>query len=717
VSDDLYRVIHVDQMHCWLYILGKKNSTPKKWKIKKILTCLQDGLFVIEGDDPQSKHQLVKDEDLTIMEHVKRDYAYKVVLSMINNGNTFNADILVSSKRADIIRGTAQRFGISAKTVLRYLRQYWENGMTKDAMLPNYARCGGKNRKRNHTDVKLGRHNATEKVYGKANPMYDSDTQRMIMDEALRRHYKPGVTYLDILDKILADYYTIPDDTQDKTLSTQHTRLVAPEYRLTYKQLYRYIQTEWDANPKRLQQLKHGTRRYDQNHRSMLGNASAEAYYPGAVVQLDPTPLDINLVFTLQRYIVIGTPTVYLLVDMYSKAIVGFSIAIKRPSWRTALPALVNTFNDKVQFCNDFGIAINADEWPMQGLPKIILSDNGEFVSLASTCLPQKLDVTVQNAPSYRCDFKGLVERKIGYLNQRVRKLDGGKPAIWNRGDANTEKKACLTTYELTQILILTILYYNNHHHLKDYVLDADQIADQVPPIPNALWTWGVANRGGKLRSADREKVMLNLLPECHISITSEGFRCKGRIYHSDNYLLEDQLAVRSRAKGRNKFDGVYDPWHPDTIYCQLEPRRPFEILRLADEYKDFKDLHIEDWNAYDDHMNESRLELTHQQTQARITYKANVNTITGTAKVQTNEDIKIVGKSKNSRAKNKKDSREIEHELQQGEYLPAPNQQPSTPDKAFKNMTGKSKDQYVAPPKRTSYIRSLEQENSDDQE
>ncbi len=738
--DPLYRVIFIEGKYYWLFQLQEKkkeeeekdpnkekektqkraNLNPERRKIKTVSEDLATGKAIIELEDPRAKKQLIKENGITPKEREIRDFAYRVVLALTKDNNgQFNPDILVHSKRIEIITRVAKEFAISSKTALRYLRQFWDGGMTQDAMLPSLVNCGARKQVRNHKGVKLGNPNAIEKAMGKSEPRFSSVELRLIMAETLRTEFKPGMEYTDILKIILDTYFSLPNETQTTSISTKSELAVSGNQLLTYRQLYHFIETVWQKNPKLLQRLKHGERRFNQNYRALTGNASAEARAPGAVVQLDPTPLDIDIAFTLQRYFLVGSPTVYLLMDVYSKCIVGFSISVKPASWRTALPALVNAFDDKVEFCARYGITITADEWPCMGLPKKIITDNAEFASQASNFLPAKLNIDVDNEPSYRCDLKGLVERRLGLTNKVVRKLPGGKAPIRNRGDANTTDRVCLTLYELTQILILTILYYNNFHYLKNYVLDADQIADQVPPIPNALWTWGVANRGGELRAEDREKVMFSLLPEDHVSMTANGgFKFKGKTFHCNDKVLEDNLSIKARKEGVSRFPIVYDPWHPDTIYCQFNQRESFVALQVSDEHKDFRGLHEAEWDAFDEDQKERELAAVQAETRAGIIYRNSVNTICKTAEAETKADIEAMDEpSKSGRTKRKGEARQAEHDLQEGNLSPAPSQTPVTPDQTFTSISGMDQSQYVKPPSHANLIRNLEKETSDEEE
>jgi hypothetical protein len=61
-------------------------------------------------------------------------------------------------QRGEMVRQYSARHGVSAPTIYRYLRRYWERGQTFDALLPDYANSGGRGKTRGASaGVKRGR--------------------------------------------------------------------------------------------------------------------------------------------------------------------------------------------------------------------------------------------------------------------------------------------------------------------------------------------------------------------------------------------------------------------------------------------------------------------------------------------------------------------------------------------------------------------------------
>lgn len=80
------------------------------------------------------------------------------------------------------------------------------------------------------------------------------------------------------------------------------------------------------------------------------------------------------------------------------------------------MQAIVNACSDKVDLCKMFGIDIQPEQWPTIGLPDAILADRGEMMSHQVERLIYGYNVRIENAPAYRGDAKGIVERYFGTL-------------------------------------------------------------------------------------------------------------------------------------------------------------------------------------------------------------------------------------------------------------------------------------------------------------
>ena len=119
---------------------------------------------------------------------------------------------------------------------------------------------------------------------------------------------------------------------------------------------------------------------FERNKKSLFGNAykwrDRIGYY-----QMDATEADIYLVSSFDPDIIIGRPIIYTAVDTLTGLIAGINVTLSQNS-QDVMNCIVNAAADKVEYCNLYGIKIKREQWPSIGLPKGIITDQGnDFTS------------------------------------------------------------------------------------------------------------------------------------------------------------------------------------------------------------------------------------------------------------------------------------------------------------------------------------------------
>ena len=154
--------------------------------------------------------------------------------------------------------------------------------------------------------------------------------------------------------------------------------------------------------------------------RALSDSATNQIYGPGDYFMIDSTPADIHLVSKSNPNKVIGRPTVYIIMDVYSRLVTGFYAGLENPSWDAACISLLNMVEDKIEYCKGYGIPIEESEWPSHHLPQTILADRGEMISKRAEGIINELGVNISNTAPYRGDMKGAVERFFRTMNEQV---------------------------------------------------------------------------------------------------------------------------------------------------------------------------------------------------------------------------------------------------------------------------------------------------------
>lgn len=144
---------------------------------------------------------------------------------------------------------------------------------------------------------------------------------------------------------------------------------------------------------------------------------------PGSRYQIDATIGDVYLVSEVNRNWIIGRPVIYLVMDVFSRMVVGMYVGLEGPSWAGAMMALTNVVADKKEYCPEYDIEINERDWPCCHLPEISLADKGEFEGYNVERLVRAFNLHVENAASYRADWKGIVEKQFDLIQKKVKPL------------------------------------------------------------------------------------------------------------------------------------------------------------------------------------------------------------------------------------------------------------------------------------------------------
>ena len=138
---------------------------------------------------------------------------------------------------------------------------------------------------------------------------------------------------------------------------------------------------------------------------------------PNAIWQIDHTIVDIVVVDEQYRR-PIGRPVLTIAIDVCTRMVAGFHLALEAPSSVSVGLCLLHAVYDKTAWLSERGIDLS---WPVAGLPGILHSDNGaEFHSRALTGACREYGIKIQYRPPATPRFGGHVERLIGTMTAAV---------------------------------------------------------------------------------------------------------------------------------------------------------------------------------------------------------------------------------------------------------------------------------------------------------
>lgn len=480
---------------------------------------------------------------------------------------------------------------VPRKTLYRLLYRYWLYGSIQNALLPDRFRCGAPGKEKSFRDGKQpGRPTRYlgEILALKKGILTEFDKQAIKIGFALYAHGRTE-TIADSYRKMLQHFYRAA-----KPLCGEESGEVKllPLSELPSKRQFEY----WGKkafDDIAVLRGRRGERNWERENRGLRGRAREGVAGPCQRFEIDATVADVYLVSRYRRDWIIGRPVVYVVVDVFSGMIVGVFIGLEGPSWDGARHALFNAFTDKVAFCQAHGIAITPEDWPCHYFPRELVGDRGEMLGAdAQAALVKGLRVTLISTPPYRPDWKAIVESRFRLLNQtaHIHWIPGAvRDRIKACGERDVRLDAMLDLEQFTQIIIRSILHYNQHHWLPGY-LDEDMIRDEVEPVPIEMWNWGLQQGLAQPNPLSAESVYLHLLPRTKGSIQAGGIAVRGMLYTSAETVAANWFA-RARNKGRTAIEAWYDPWSTEYIWLQGQDKSFIRCQLRASEtrYRNFR--------------------------------------------------------------------------------------------------------------------------------
>lgn len=690
------RVLWIDNegSQAVLIDIGDKKALPIIRRTSDLYNGIQDTYIVIVSEDPLACH--LSEDKIPEKWKERRDKNWNLISSLVTENGT---DMFIPSKRGKLVATLCQSKEVRKATIYSCLRQYWQGGQERDALLPRYEQCGGPNKIRQEHGIKRGRHSTLSLEYPEQAGCNVDENMRLKMFDGYKVFYESGKV------KTMAEAHRL---TLKKSFMIRVKNGDSVEFKLvdkhpTYVQFNYACKTMKDSEEGLRRRM--GERKYLLNARPLLGRSSDLSFGPGSYFQIDAWIAKIYLVSLFDRTEIIGMPVVYLLVDVFSHLITGIYVSIEEMSKVSAMMALENTLTDKVAFCQQHGIKIENWEWPCQYKPENIIADRAELAGYFGDALAIYSDIQVSNTAPYRADMKGLVESLFHLLNIGfVQALPGATTKKETRGERDPRLDATLNIYEFTQTLINAILLLNNQR-LKKYPLDSDMVIQHVNPTRLELWHWGIDHRSGHLSVEDPKAMCAKLLPKDKATVTRSGVEFKN-FYYSDPSIKH----WFSQAYGGTwTVDIAYHPRITRQIFL-INPRLK-ECLPLTRVPNPLDELlaiaSFEDIDAFNRRRKiDAALVIPKEQEEWASCHEKNKVILDKAAKDRKEQEFTKGSVSKSAKTKNIKDNRQKERVMLRETGAGIPDHQP-LPDKISEDA-----DCYVPPVVDFNKWRQLREDN-----
>lgn len=568
-----FRILWRDANLAYWIDIDAKSALPEPIKLAELISLLENQTIQYIPD-PFERFALSPPSQ-------KGEWGKKIQAegwSMISPYVQQEPEIYCRVERGKMIQLILAAHNTTKQTVYAKLRAYWQKGKSSNCLYPDTRKIGGAGKTKSAGLKKRGRPRTVSLGLG----VNITEEVANIFRTAIKSYYqtKDNNTLDFAYNKAL-----IALGIDSKKVSLEELA-EAP----TYEQFYHFMRKETGAVERIRKRL--GEIQYQKDIRPVLGTSSAGVMGPGSLYQIDATIADIYLLSESDRSKIVGRPTLYIVIDVFSRLITGIYVGLEPPSWVSAMGALANSLIDKVAYCASHGFEISHEEWPVIGKPEAILGDRGEMLGHTLEIVSEAFNIDIQNTPPYRADWKGIVERQFNTIQQKFKPYvegyvtgDIGK----KRAGKDYRLDAELTLSEFTKVIIACVLEYNTTHCIDNYDADKD-IPPELPHNPLLLWNWGVSNRTGKLRGVNQDLALVNLLPHKEATVSEEGIDIFGCKYSTAMAIREGWFDRID--DGPKTVKVAYNPYSTNKIYLRPDGKYDdFVICELTERSREYRDL------------------------------------------------------------------------------------------------------------------------------
>lgn len=551
--------------------IGAKGALPYWLPREELDEQLDSGTTIALVEDPTAATVRV-DSSLTASEITIRDRRLEYILPLIDDPTRA---VLDDKLRGGVVIEHVRLHGGGKKSVYAYLGLWWCRGQLANALVPAYSSSAATRNLPRPDSKKLGR------------PRYDAEKVGINVTPDVLARMQVGRTFLNNDKSVSAAYQDMlfQNFSEQIVVDGQRINKVKPDHLIPSEDQFIYHIVKKISRGDVLKTVK-GDSRFERRNRPRTGTSKDMASGPGAIYQIDATIADIYLRSHKYPDRLIGRPVLYIVIDVYTRMIVGFTVALSGPSWEIAKLALENAMTDKVAYCAALGRKITEDAWPSHHVCRQLVIDRGTDVAGTNGAAAAKgLGYKRARLPPYRPDWKGLVESRFNLMHEGEIKWVPGATHGRERGESKHQLDAVYTMATFTELMLNFILHYNRSFHISNPPSDYIS-SDARPPTPLDLWRFGCQHNGAP-QKADLWRVQANLL---HVGIARETDR--GLLFSGLHYQSDDPAGAQMfrRLPGRRwaSHEIRFDPRDMASIKLSLDRGASFETFRLTPADREF---------------------------------------------------------------------------------------------------------------------------------
>ena len=286
------------------------------------------------------------------------------------------------------------------------------------------------------------------------------------------------------------------------------------------------------------------------------------AKYPLHMVQVDHHQVDLILVN--EKGVVQGRPWMTVILDLYSRMVLGFHVSLDYPSYDAVRQSLLMAIRRKDEllqgYNNEDGSRLVEYDWPCFGRMEILIFDNGpEFHSVAIIESCGQLGINIEYNPAYAPHYKGCVERWIGTFSQRVSQIIKGTTFSnpKERGDYDSVKHACLTIEDFQAVTLKFVV--------DTYSMEKHSVIGMAPYVK---WCNGVKNYPPELPNTASELAVLTSYVK-YRTLNAKGIQLHGGLFYNSDTLASIRCECMAKEMENPRVKVKYDVNNISTIFVE----------------------------------------------------------------------------------------------------------------------------------------------------
>lgn len=512
-------------------LIGEKNSAPLRNTTQTIFLSNDDFKNLVD-------QELVDHWELEITNDLKQygemcqeEWNNRIeVMNLFLDAVSLEDALLSTGKFTTLINKTARKTKISSKVIGKYLNLLILYGFVKEALIPQHQKKGGPNKQRSNLSNirKNGRKSLTYISALINNQPLPKEGRAMNMEFIEKIHnylVKAPIPHPSMrsmwLETLEDQFLVTTKDENGKELTSFVTEYEYP----TWRQFHYYVSKHYDKHGR--QQFRTTPKNRQLNRRALLGKNHWGVAGPGHTYTIDSTIADIYLVHHSHREKIIGRPIVYVVVDVWSGAVVGFYVCLSGPDWESEKIALFCSAFDPEKMAKIRGLKYKPTFKHKPKLPKILLSDRGESLSKAARKTSFKIHMDQSIAAMCRGDWKSNVEVKFRTIkDETLLFVPGTFDARREEKELNQSnpKVAAMSLQDFTEYLYSFFHAFNNRVVSRDRIPQGMEL-EGILPTRAAIWDWGheMHLSGGIHTTEDR--LIEELLPKYKATTQRGGIR------------------------------------------------------------------------------------------------------------------------------------------------------------------------------------------------